>query len=115
MSPLNGEITFDAGGRSYRLVLGFNALCAAEVQTGKRWSDIMADAQSGSPSVIRVLFWAGLRKHHPEVTVDGAGDLIDAVGMGRAGELVATAVTSAFPPTEGAGPLAASRKAGKRS
>ena len=29
---------------------------------------------------MRYLFWLGLQRYHPEVTEDGAGDMIDALG-----------------------------------
>jgi hypothetical protein len=83
---IKGEVAFEVEGRAYKLVLDFNALCEVEDVLGKGEMDL------ARPKAIRAIFWASLLRHHPDVTVQEAGDLIGALGLERAGEVVAEAM-----------------------
>lgn len=85
-NPVKGEVAFEVEGQTYKLVLDFNALCEVEEVLGAGGMDL------ARPKAIRAIFWAALLRHHPDVTVQDAGDLIGALGLERAGEVVAEAM-----------------------
>ena len=85
-NSVRGEVAFEVEGRDYKLVLDFNALCEVEDVLGADGMDL------ARPKAIRAIFWAALLRHHPDVTVQDAGDLIGALGLERAGEVVAEAM-----------------------
>jgi hypothetical protein len=118
-NPTNGLIGFDAAGRRWTLVYSVNALCRVEDALGEGAMAIaamMADPAKVRVGPMRTMFWAGLADHHPELTLEGAGELMDAIGLPTAMEYVAKALTAAFPKQDGAGPLArAAARPGKRS
>lgn len=61
-------------GREYPLRFTVNALCRLEEKTGKS----LEDMRSGQMSCLRGLLWCGLAEGAPEMTLEQAGDLIDA-------------------------------------
>jgi hypothetical protein len=80
-----GEVAVEINGATYTLVLNFNSLIALQglfSQPGALVSveDIFRRANDGDLEYFRALFWATLRKYHKGITVEGAGDLIDAAG-----------------------------------
>lgn len=82
-NQLKGEVTAEAMGASYRLVLDFNALCEFEDATGLDPGDTIDALAKGEKvkaklTTIRQLIRAALLRHHPETTVRDAGDLITA-------------------------------------
>lgn len=112
--PAHGVVTFEADGASWSLKFGINALCDLEfqVQDAEQVERLMA-GKAGEPpdfSTIRAGFWAALRGLHPEVTLEGAGRLIDALGLVRAGSLIAQALISAFPEADPDRPRKAARR-----
>jgi hypothetical protein len=74
-NPVKGEVAFEVEGRDYKLVLDFNALCEVEDVLGADGMDL------ARPKAIRAIFWAALLRHHPDVTVQDAGDLIGALAV----------------------------------
>lgn len=99
-NPVKGEVAFEAAGKTYTLSYSVNALCALEEAAGEGVTQIaarMGDPQGLRLAMVRSLFWAGLRDHHPEVTVEECGRLMDGVGLDKAGELVGRAFVLAFP------------------
>lgn len=101
---IKGEVPFEAIGETFRLVLDFNALCDLE---GELPGLMDGSVEIKSPRAIRSVFAAGLARHHPEITVTVAGDIIQSIGIERAGELVASAFSASF----GGGEKASPRKA----
>ncbi len=53
-------------------------------------------AEIKSPKAIRTVFAAGLAKHHPGLSVIDAGEIIQSIGIAKAGEIVAEAFASSF-------------------
>ncbi|GLK49490.1 hypothetical protein GCM10017620_24630 [Brevundimonas intermedia] len=91
---VRGEVPFKADDEDYVLVLDFNALCDLEAD----FPGIMDGSfELKSPTAIRKVFHTGLAKHHPELSVLSAGELISAVGIPMAGQLVAAAFKASFP------------------
>jgi len=114
-NPTRGSVTFEADGKTYTLHYSTNALCELESLAGEsvmRIAAQMADSDGVRLGMVRNLIWAGLRDHHPEVTVEDAGRIMDALGLDKAGSLVAEAFILAFPQaTKAGGPLGAARAA----
>jgi hypothetical protein len=82
-NPQRGEFDLTLGGTSYRFRLGAEALIAFQEQfrvNGDAPSvrELLRQYQRESLVHIRALLWAGLREHHPDITLTGVADLIDA-------------------------------------
>lgn len=113
-NPHRGEVSFDVAGKTYTLSYSINALC--ELEEAADLSVNQVAALFDKPDRIRLtqarlLFWAGLRDHHPEVTVIEAGALMNDFGVIDALGLVAQAFASAFPEARSTGPFVGNRKA----
>jgi hypothetical protein len=109
-----GEVGFEAGDTAYTLLFNFNAISTLDSATGDTFADLVAGLASGKfkPSHIRALMWAGLQHHHKGTTLNKAGDLIDAIGIPTALNVIGEAVALAFPqPENDAGPLSAPERA----
>jgi hypothetical protein len=101
-----GEVGFEVDGKSYTLVFSINALCELENQLGGDVANIAAAGFGGIKrySTLRATFWAGLTDHHPNMTLQAVGKIINALGIQKADELAGEAFKLAFPPANG--PLA---------
>lgn len=81
-----GELTLVAGANRYVLRLTTNACCELEDMAGRLWPVILNGGQRGSLRDVRLILWAALREHHPDVATadpDGlkaVGKVIDAGG-----------------------------------
>ena len=97
-NSMKGEVALHAGEVTYKLVYDVNALCAMEDKLDKSVLEIMGTV-NGSPrlGVVRALLWAGLRRHHEDVTLEAAGDLVMSVGMVDVLNVVMIGFKSAFP------------------
>ena len=69
---MNRVITLN--GRDYPLRFSINALCCLEEQTGQSLSGL----QSARFSCLRNLLWCGLMEAEKGMTLQAAGDLLDA-------------------------------------
>jgi len=95
-----GEVSFDAAGKTWTLRFGTNAICALETALGMGFAAALALLSDGTKvrvATIRSLVWAGLSGAHDDLTEEQAGELIDAIGIAKAGTLISEAVTLAFP------------------
>ena len=102
-NPARGEVAFRVADTDYNLKYSTNAICELEDYLDKGLNTIVANMER--LTTVRALLWAGMRAHHPEVTLKQAGDMIDRVGMAPATEAIGKALTAAFPPaTEGDAP-----------
>jgi hypothetical protein len=91
-------VSFSVAGRKHKFVFTTNALCAFEDVSGMSIAGIVDPSRAGV-KLMRQLVWAGLI--HEDISMDEAGDLIDAVGMVKISELVGKAMEKAFPEAEG--------------
>lgn len=98
-NPMKGEAEVKlADGRTLRMAFDANAWCAIEEQLDKGTPEILEELQSGRARMKtqRAMMWGGLRKHHPEISVEEAGEILieaaqqlsDAIegGLPQAGE-----------------------------
>jgi hypothetical protein len=78
-----GEVAVTIGGTSYTLKQSINAAIEVETLFSKlegrkvRWAEVIEEVNQGSAAAKRAVFWAMLRTHHPDVTLDRAGELSD--------------------------------------
>ena len=83
-NQVKGEATVRLGdGRELTLCLDFDALCAIEEVLDRPIVEIFDEleraasaAKSPRLGTVRALVYGGLRKHHPEITLTEAGDLV---------------------------------------
>lgn len=73
-----GEATVEADGRTYTLRCDFNAMCEFEEQTGEDALAVFEKFETGKVSVkaMRAMMWAFMQHHHPDATLQDAGDLL---------------------------------------
>ncbi len=113
-----GEVTFEADGRAWRLRFGVNALCRLEanVEDPAEIERLVGDRDGEAPqlSTVRAAVWAGLFDHHPEITFDDAGALIDHVGLQAMGSKIGQAIVVGLPKRRpGANPPKPARRKGR--
>lgn len=89
-----GEFDLEIKGKTYTFVLDIDAMIAMEdlfstPQTDVTFDELMRRLQRGSVKATRALIWAALRRHHKEISLADAGDLIrDAGGIdGLSGQI----------------------------
>lgn len=99
-NPHKGESEIElSDGRKLTLAFNANAWIEAEEQLGKPTPDIVDELQSGRASLKtqRALMWAGLRKHHPEIDIAEAGEILL-----EAAQQMAKAINGGMPQEEAA-------------
>lgn len=96
-NPLKGEVSFEVGELTYRLVFNINTLCTLEDHLDASVAEI-AQKLSGEVRLgfLRSVIWAGLQEHHPGLTLKQAGDIIGGIGAGNVGPQITKALASAF-------------------
>lgn len=111
VNPHRGDVPFEVNSKAYTLRYSHNALVALERSQGKGLPKIMSelsDAETLSLGKVISFLWAGLQKHHPGLTEEDVGDLLDDLdgGASRATALIEEGLTKAFtaPGTKGTNP-----------
>jgi hypothetical protein len=118
---IRGKVDFDVDGASYSLHFTANGMCELEAAAGcsamaflKRLEASAGDDLSFGD--VRLLFWAGLQEHHPDMTVRDAGALMtDMGGIATAMELTGRAVADSMPKPNEGGAAAKGKKAKRAS
>lgn len=80
-----GELALRIGDVEYTLVLNTGAMARLEEHFSTptketTWDEVWARVLKGSVRTVRALLWAMLQTHHPSVTIEQAGVLIDQAG-----------------------------------
>jgi hypothetical protein len=99
-NPLKGEVALQVGGTTYTLRLATNAIVSAETLLDKGVGEIAAmlqDPASFRLGTARALLFAALQERHPEITLEGAGELIGDVGIPKIVSTLAASMRAAFP------------------
>lgn len=96
-NTIKGEVVFsvengDLAGE-YVLLLDFNALCDLETDLPGLMD---GTAEIKTPSAIRAVFHAGLQARHKDISLHDAGDIIHALGIEQAGDLVRRSFEASF-------------------
>lgn len=102
---MRGEVSFEASGKTWTMKMGTGAMCEIEAATNKSISEIgssLGNPKTASITLLRTVFWGSLQHHHVGTSVKDCDDLIDEIGMVRAGQLVGEAFQSALPKKAGA-------------
>jgi hypothetical protein len=103
-NPLTGEVSFEAGGETYMLVLDVDAICNLETRLDMGIGEIVMSL-NGSPRLgfLRAMLWAGLQAKHKGISEKAAGDLIPLMGgLPGVSMAIGKAVSNAFAaPEEG--------------
>lgn len=97
---IKGEVAFEADGEDYILLLDFNALCDLEEDLPGLMD---GTAEIKTPSAIRAVFHAGLQARHKDISLHAAGDIIQALGIEVAGDLVRQSFEASFSTAKGGG------------
>jgi len=98
-NKFKGDVSFESGEKTYTMRFSANALCEIEEALGmgiNTVSNLLADKETMRLKMVRVVFWAGLRDHHPETTLHQAGEIITDLSLGEAMLLVSKAFQLAF-------------------
>ena len=104
MNPHKGEVTLEAGGETYTLRLAANALVIAEELLDKGVEEIagmLSDAANFRLGTARALLFAGLREHHPKLSLEDAGEIIGEIGIPAVLNKLGESMQAAFPQPEG--------------
>jgi hypothetical protein len=97
-NPHKGEISVDLEGQTYTLALTLNAMVDVEALFGLSFDEVISlAATKGSATHLRALVWAMLRKHHPTITLEQAGDLVTGANLGHLSRTIARVVTASSP------------------
>lgn len=80
-----GEIGIEIAGTTYTLSMGMNGMAALEELFSREGKDVtfqevLRRVNAGSLRYQRAFIWAAFHQHHPDLTVDQVGELIDAAG-----------------------------------
>lgn len=102
MSRQRGFVALKGADRNLSLRFSTNAMCVYEDLSGDRFTDILElfnSMQSGSISFkhCRWLMFAGLSDTEAELTLEDAGEIMDAIGLEGSVEAVGQAIELAFP------------------
>jgi hypothetical protein len=89
-----GEVALEVDGRTYTFCLDLNALTELEAlfSTPDRevsFVEVVGKAEQGHAKYIRGVFWAALKRHHPDITLMEAADVIQGLGGIFGGQLQA--------------------------
>lgn len=96
-NPLRGESSLEIEGTVYNLKMSMNAICIAEKLTGLKTPEMLNDLQEGSFTVIRALFAASMSGKIQDMTLEKAGDLMQAAGIDVVTDTLTKMLESAFP------------------
>lgn len=80
-NSVKGEVALKlSDGREFTMCFDFDSRVAAEDEAGIPFHQIGERAQVGFQKFTRILIWAGLQKHQPEMSLHDVGVLLDEHG-----------------------------------
>lgn len=84
-NPERGEVALAVGDQTYKLVLDMDAICMAEEAMSRpnelvTIGQIFIGAAHKSQRHVRVLVWAALQRHQPDISLRQAGQLLVDIG-----------------------------------
>lgn len=101
-NQIKGEVSFETGGKTYVFKLGTNAQALIEDRVDMSMGQwITEKAENLAAKDIRLIMWAGLFRNH-QLSETEVGDLIDEIGIERAGKIFNEAVAAATAKPNGA-------------
>ncbi len=101
-NPLRCEAEFTAGEDTYKVRFDWNAAAEFEDKAARPLSDALLEIghEKLCAKSLRAMLWAGLRAHHEDVSLEGAGRLLDVIGRREAQRLMGVALRYYFPELE---------------
>jgi hypothetical protein len=105
-NPVKGEARLSLGdGRVLTLAYDFDAMVEVEEIAGTSFDKVVSSGEGGSPplKMLRALFAGGLKRHHPDIDLSAAGEMLLSDGPAIATAITA-AMTSAMHQSAGAAP-----------
>lgn len=99
MNPLRGEGELNAAGNTYRLAFDVSAFCYAEKALAPMSTDeIVAQIADGTANMtlLRAVVWAALQRHHPEVSLAQAGEVMSDASMPAVRAAITSGLEAAF-------------------
>lgn len=111
-NPKRGQAGLKVGDKTYTLVFDINSMCEVEYILDLSTEAILRSLVRSPPfHVVRALLWGGLRTHHADIDLKGAGVLMEEIGgAGPALDAVGEAMKASFPEPEVADGKASPRK-----
>ncbi|NRB17724.1 MAG: hypothetical protein HRU33_09210 [Rhodobacteraceae bacterium] len=111
-NSFKGEASITIGAKTWTLVCDFNAMAEFEEATGKDAMNAFEKAEEGGVSIadLRHMVHAFLKQHHPEATLQDAGNI-----MSEDVAIVASVLAAASPTAAEAGDLGNAQKSGNRT
>lgn len=104
-NPQKDEVLLVAGGNSYVLHFSLNSIIEAETAAGADINTVLGRLNSDPPdfSTMRLLLWALLIDHQPEMTQKEASKLMPVGGFPALSKTLQQAISLAMPSGEGEG------------
>lgn len=98
-NPIRGEIPVVADGVSYTLRLGMNAIVEIEssLDIGIAQVTELFAGEGLKVGNMRLVLWAALREHHPDLTIEDAGEIMGHIGLAETIAKLGAALEAAFP------------------
>lgn len=103
-NPHRGEVPLQAGGAHYKISFSINAMCMLEDHFDRSVVEIMGELESARDNpaslrikTVRAIVWAALQDHHPDTSLEQAGDIVSLAGVPVVMAKIAEAITLAFP------------------
>lgn len=112
-NPERGEMAVTIGGVSYTLKSTIGSKIAVEAMFSKaegrkvRWAEIVSELNKGSAEHTRAVIWSTFQAHHPEITLERAGELSDLLEAEQVYEAMAQTVIAGEPDPQDVTALAA--------
>lgn len=97
MNSRRGAVTFEADGKTYALRFGANQMAAAEDALNLPFGQIIDKLDDPTGKTVRFSDLRALFAAAAGVKPEDAGDIMDAVGIGKASELLGDTIKAAFP------------------
>lgn len=77
-----GDVPIEIDGATYLLKMDINSMIALEdlFNDELTFEEIFKRSQSGKLRYVRAIWWAAMQHHHPEISVEQAGELLGKAG-----------------------------------
>lgn len=97
-NSIKGEVEIEVPeGPTFTIAFSWEALSQAEDKRGKGFTEIVEELDAGRLGSLIALLWAGLRKHHPSISFEEAGNIALACDSDELKAKIVEAITKAFP------------------
>jgi len=111
-NPLKGEVSIGLGKETFTLFYDVDTLCVAEDLLNLSTAEILSGvtARKVRMGFMRGLLWAGLRQHHPDLSLVEVGERFlgpGGIGVSGAQVKILDALAAAFPVAKDGGGEAA--------